>query len=589
MCKIKSRTALAHNVLRNLRYGAKTTDTYIFDFLSSLDCPRSLAVWLLYESREHDQLVNMETDPLDFLRPSEFRDAYTATQFLSKSCFLKLTNDPEQVAIKKFDRYEQYCVETNNRFRNLAFDPKYSGANVWLHNAMIRKISRILGQFDAEEFVDSSGWGPGVSTSVKGVDVSATTKFRIESGITCDLASFVEPWFSMAYPNWLAYRVVGDEIPTFDETVIRQRGNVVVTVPKTAKTHRVIAIEPGFNLWFQKGIGKMLRRRLRYHGIDLNDASRNQHAAESSSISGELATVDFSSASDSISLELVRSILPPDWFSLMDVCRSHYGVNRDKSTFSWAKFSAMGNGFTFELESLIFYASALACCEYLSLDTRDVSVFGDDVIIPASCYDLYQSFSEFLGFKVNPEKSFYSGCFRESCGSHWFSGLNCKPLYLKYRISNVETVYKTANATRSLAHRRNYYGCDSKFGNCWHSLVYSVPNCLRFGVPFAKGDTGFAIDLSEEEAFFRGSWPFPSRQAGSGIEGRRYSCLTQAGVTRTTDHPSLLTARVWQLSDRSEGLSSEGTGNSYPLRGTVRMRVKTNTLVAYWPELGPWV
>jgi len=196
----------------------------------------------------------------------------------------------------------------------------------------------------------------------------------------------------------------------------------------------VIAIEPGINLWFQKALGSMIRRRLARFGIDLNDQSRNQSLAYLSSIDGSLATVDFSSASDSISLEVVRELLPPRWFQILDIVRSKVGRKSDGTIVRWNKFSSMGNGFTFELESLIFFAAASAVQEYLHLD-GEISVFGDDVILDVRGYPMFAEYSAFLGFRVNLQKSFSSGGFRESCGSHYFSGVDCKPVFLKERLS----------------------------------------------------------------------------------------------------------------------------------------------------------
>jgi hypothetical protein len=103
----------------------------------------------------------------------------------------------------------------------------------------------------------------------------------------------------------------------------------------------------------------------------------------------------------------------------------------------------MGNGFTFELESLIFWSVAKACSELLNLES-EVSVYGDDIIIDSRGYDLLtRSLSE-LGFFVNSEKSFSSGPFRESCGADWFKGTWIRPFYVKQRISD-ESLYTFHN------------------------------------------------------------------------------------------------------------------------------------------------
>jgi hypothetical protein len=81
--------------------------------LQSLDCPRSLAVWLMYQNNEHDQLANLEFDPLNYNSLADVRDAYAATKLLSKFTGLNLGADLEEVALQKFKKYEDLCKQSN--------------------------------------------------------------------------------------------------------------------------------------------------------------------------------------------------------------------------------------------------------------------------------------------------------------------------------------------------------------------------------------------------------------------------------------------------------------------------------------------
>jgi hypothetical protein len=83
-------------------------------------------------------------------------------------------------------------------------------------------------------------------------------------------------------------------------------GNNVDWVPKNYKTDRTIAIEPDWNMFLQKGLGGLLRRRLRRVGQDLNDQSTNRFCAAVGSIDGSLATLDMSMASDTVAYRLVE-------------------------------------------------------------------------------------------------------------------------------------------------------------------------------------------------------------------------------------------------------------------------------------------
>lgn len=556
---------------RHFRAAAEVTSAAVDDFLSALDCPRALTVALLFRNGEHEQLANLEIDPLDYRDAAEFGDAYAATKFLSKFKGLTLGYDLDAVALEKFKKFESLCAQTNSRFRNLALDPLFRGSNVWLHNAVTRKIARILGEFDGEELVSSANWGPGATTTIKSRDSSSANKFQREAGITKDLyALFPLEVLKECYPLWASHL---SEIgyPQF------QVGNKVVTVPKDATTNRVIAIEPGINLWFQKAIGEMIGRRLRRFGIDLRYQETNQNLARVSSKDGFLATVDLSSASDSISEEVVKALLPPRWLSLLDSARSRYG-SLGETQFRWNKFSSMGNGFTFQLESLIFFAAADCCREYLHIAPlnaggySNVSVYGDDIILPVNCLALFSSLLEFYGFKLNAKKTHSSSPFRESCGAHYFDGIDVKPIYFKSGLSDVLSVYRLANAVRRFSHRRgaNLY-CDIKFRAAFYRLVNLVPRALRLKIPEGLGDGGFISNLDE-------AVPVRARHC---IEG--YFVLNAVAVARSyeSDQIGVLLSRLWVQSMQEER-------NNVPLRDRTRLRV-VRSLVQQWHDLGPWL
>jgi hypothetical protein len=93
----------------------------------------------------------------------------------------------------------------------------------------------------------------------------------------------------------------------------------------------------------------------------------------------------------------------------------------------------MGNGFTFPLETLIFFSLAQACCE--SEDYEKVSVYGDDIIVPVYAVPLLTKVLTSCGFLVNASKSFSSGPFRESCGKDYLLGTDVRPCYIKDALS----------------------------------------------------------------------------------------------------------------------------------------------------------
>ena len=79
-------------------------------------------------------------------------------------------------------------------------------------------------------------------------------------------------------------------------------------------------------------------------------------------------------------------LLPEAWFDLLNDCRSQ-AVSYKGEWIELNMFSSMGNAFTFELESLIFWAIANAVC-YCSGSRGHISVYGDDIIVPSGAAGL---------------------------------------------------------------------------------------------------------------------------------------------------------------------------------------------------------
>jgi hypothetical protein len=274
----------------------------------------------------------------------------------------------------------------------------------------------------------------------------------------------------------------------------------------------------------------------------------------------------------------------------MDLVRSKYGVI-DEKVFKWEKFSSMGNGFTFDLETLIFYAAAVACCEACGISSGDVSVYGDDVILPSVCYDTFCSLCEFLGFKVNTQKSFSSGQFRESCGSHFFGGVDCKPLYLEDALAFPNRVYNFANTLRLRAHRVGLF-CDARFRSLFYYLVGSVPKAIRFRISAVVDRKSGEVGPLEGGFISNFDEACPSR-AKHGIEGYHVRRLSWTSVKREVDYPGLLLARLSSMAVNSEVSSIDARSalwlrNENPLRGRVKCGL-TVTFFRRWYDLGPWI
>lgn len=402
--------------------------------------------------------------------------------FFQKSEFIPFAegHDKSKEAARRFIASEKMCLETNRTLSYHRRNPASAGTLMpsILHMAQ-NKIRDILGPLPSREHLPFS-FGPGANTNVQGR--TACPRVKLSAPLVCSsnlsptVGSFLEE-----VPIWTQLHDLKLSEDSFIVDVTVAPGKVGF-VPKNSKTDRTIVIEPLLNAFFQKGYGSYIRNRLYRYGIDLTDQTRNQKLALEGSVSGDLATVDLSMASDCLSQELVHSLLPIDWAFELDRLRTgtvklpkqitdeviaemeFSDYMRADQPYTMQKFSSMGNGFTFELESLIFFALACAVVDHLGGDSflkdSTVSVYGDDIVIPTAALPILTEVLTYCGFSINLEKSFGTGPFRESCGADYLHGFDIRPFYVKTLISE-RTLYTLHNwMVRHGEHQLASYVCD---------------------------------------------------------------------------------------------------------------------------------
>jgi len=565
-------------------------------FCEAVDSPRSLTVWLLYAHNEHNQLLELEIDPCNYENPDQFRNDLACTNILSKYPGLETGRDTREVAKQAFIDAELACRITNHRLRFPSqFDTVLDRAAAicdFVLGSLATCESRALA-----DILTRCSWGPGITSSVRGTNVSAYNKLKGDLQCTADLTAFV-PILMGTIPSWQAYHLSGNPGNTVTPTKVQ--GNTVTFVPKNAKTDRPIAIEPHLNMFLQKGIGSVIRSRLRRVGVNLNDQSRNQELARQGSLNGHLATVDLKSASDTVSRTLVERLIPRQWCQLLGVARSP-AYMLDGVWRTYYKWSSMGNGYTFELESLIFYSLARATLESLELPLNDLSVYGDDIIIPAQAFNRFKEVLEHAGFQTNAKKSFHAGPFRESCGADWFRGVHARSLYIREDLNHVQQVYKLANALRRWARIPGSGFCDPRFLPVWRELFLAVPSPLRHRIPEGFGDGGFTGTFDEcadklrtsrksgRLQFFFKQLEF---QARSRKKEDRYVAVTSALWAMEGSDTSSIDNGVFRkdLAIRPEYVDplSPVDRTSYDLRSTGGWR-QVNRSVSEWITCGAWV
>lgn len=363
---------------------------------------------------------------------------------------------PEQSAWKKFLAAEHRCKRINQRFTAelKAHRERYAD----FRHVMRSWIRSVIGEKPLlEKIYERCDFGPGASVGVHGSATHKAAKLCADSWTSTPTALYYAASAMKGDFHLWEYLVNTGHFTCldphrFDEAIGSRvelcKANKVVMVPKTAMVHRTIAIEPLLNGYIQKGVDEFLRARLRRVGLDLTDQTRNQRLAKLGSLGGSnpFATIDLSSASDTISIMLVKDLLPPDWFNFLNRIRSPeyespWGSGR------YEKFTSMGNGFCFPLETLIF--ASIVHAAYTVTGDTDFCVYGDDIIVRQRSALLVIELLKFFGFDTNVDKTFVFGPFRESCGADYFEGVNVRPYSLDFVPKTDRDIYKIYNGVRS--------------------------------------------------------------------------------------------------------------------------------------------
>jgi len=374
--------------------------------------------------------------PLDLTSLESARGSLLISEVFSKYDDGNPSSEKERTTWEKFHMAESNCRETNLWIsKTFRYDPFWGKVRA--------RVRNLLGEFSWDEAHEGFGFGPGATTRIPRSKSWAAYKFSGIPECTSGNATCASTAIAME-PHWKQCVLNSGASP--DNLVKIVKGNRIVTVPKNYKTDRSIAIEPCMNIYVQKGIGKMIRRRLKRVGIDLNDQTNNQEAARVGSILGTLATIDLSMASDTVSFELVSFILPNDWWWALEQCRSPVGVLPSGEEITYQKFSSMGNGYTFELETLIFWAIAqTVACSSVNETERSILVYGDDIVVPSAvCAEVTRRLSQ-AGFTPNQKKTWSEGPYRESCGKHYYLGIDITPFYVRKPVQKLDRLFLVHN------------------------------------------------------------------------------------------------------------------------------------------------
>jgi hypothetical protein len=395
---------LTYDICRHYTNDLEGVDSALKNIVLGYNRARCLAE-LTSCSRHFDQAKH-SIDDWRFLRQVEAFFKKNSAFSDSKSC--------ADAAQASFFEAEKACAITNLRLdffyskRDL-LDPDLRS---WIVK-MERYIHNVLGDFQKfqDDLPNLVRVTSGATAHASRKDSLPQLKLKTKLHATRGAHSYLKA----------LYRYFGFEPPVLVEC----HSNRMERVPKNWKTDRTIACEPEGDLPLQLAFDTYAKRRLRRFGIDLSQQFLNQLLARHASVYDDFVTVDKKAASDTVAYNAVAWLFPWQWYCYLDRLRSPY-YRGCFGKGKYHKFSSMGNGSTFAIETLIFAAACHA------VGSRHFCVYGDDVIIESEYYDDYLRLTRFFGFTINTEKTFVQGPFRESCGLDVFRGVDVTPLYLRH-------------------------------------------------------------------------------------------------------------------------------------------------------------
>lgn len=580
-CKNKpkrSRSKARYSVLVPKDFQWKLLDAFVQSNLSLWDPADLNRLTGVIRSRDVDGILRISDDwsPQSMndhqVSEEQFFLRYQASSLLKKFPFPGDRESRIQRALVGFKEAERLCAEFNHSGLYKALELNGHETTRALLPRMRRFIARVLGECSPELISSLAKHGPGSSFATTKGRVSSYFKYAdLPYTVTKDALDYGwslirsdERWYNALKEEYLLRHsncagVANDEVLRNWCTRIVD-GNRIEFVPKDARKERTIAIEPLLNLMLQLGTDRYIRRRLKRFRCNLDDQTANQKFAKLGSIPGgpAYATLDLSMASDTVSLGVCKLLLPKDWYQYLLSLRSPRGTARGE-TFSYEKISSMGNGYTFVLESLIFYAAAYAVAyedPHVLSPLDEISVFGDDIIVPPTCAYRLVELLRVLGFHVNSEKSFFGGPFRESCGKDYFRGTLVRPLFLKGGISDVTELFALCNRILALDARTLGNGLRVSYSSAYRLAIRWVPSKFKtFVGPPSDEDVNTYLHVAYDDArrrkLLHWRWSLfhfkrvvflPQKQSGRAFHFRKLMHSLKASSCDWTPERILLTA-----------------------------------------------
>lgn len=423
----------------------------------------------------------------------------------------------------------------------------------WIYLRFVADV--IISNIGVPEYWELTGrHGPGVVAEGKAV----VNKYDFPSWPRRLQAMFPFEWFGSG---------ILDTEHNYNEVESLSR---LIAVPKTQKGPRLICAEPLCHQWIQQSIWRWLAKRIprsilgRVITFDSQENSRNR--ALYASMSGSLATIDLSEASDRLSCRLVQYIFGQNQLlDYMWACRTK-GVSqslssKQPSSYLFNKFAPMGSALTFPVQSIVFAIMSIASymlssdMELKQSSVRKaadmVTVFGDDIIVPVSCLSHLRDIFTECRLKINDAKTFSEGNFRESCGMDAYNGVDVTPAYVLQSYDGSPTSIATVVEMSNNFFKRGFW-------NASHAIVEMVPPAERKLLRVTSSDDeglGLFSYCGSSDQHLKRVWDRDLQREYSIALGLRSKCkkvrgrdnadLTQFFIEDPSSQP-LLTRESWE-------------------------------------------
>jgi len=450
------------------------------------------AVYPCSPDRVVDAVVDMVKTDAELPEPEQFWDATSPSELSQPHPYLGFG---KSLLVKS--RLELLSQETDD-------DAKLFLVNL---DMVSRLITTTLGSYDPSEWRFKHG--PGAIAERTG----PTNKYCWENwSNVLDSEYPIADYGYHSYGSWAG--VLGSECSIGSNLPMSR----LVAVPKSYRGPRLIAAEPSEHQWCQQSLWHYFRvrtgRSWLSRFVQFQDQTLNQTLCSLGSVNGSLSTVDLSSASDRVTPHVVGQFFRSQdrLIRCLRATRTRF-LSQDLTSkcepvIALRKFSTMGSACTFPVQTLVFLGIAIASVltkrknaptlENVMSLAGQVAVFGDDIVIPTDSRELFVSALEVLYFKVNKDKSYWTGKFRESCGVDAYGGVTITPAYWRAPYDG-----KPESLAMTIAVSNNFY---KKF---LLNTSERIASALPHGVPqvtMASGVNGCLTRMEPQNQSLRKRW-----------------------------------------------------------------------------------